>query len=207
MSVRRRADVAAALLTGALAAAACTSPGSTGASAPTTPPTSASGSPTGSVGTGQGPSLAPGGNGGGIDRCHTAQLRGQVEVSQEGGAGQRFALLGLTNTGAACRMFGYPGMMARDANQHNMPTDVQREPNPAPVRFVLDPGATAWARLHWTVVPAGDEPGTQCQPNTESLWVTPPDETSQLPAPARLGAICQHNQISVSAMAAGRPAL
>jgi hypothetical protein len=147
------------------------------------------------------------GNGGGVGRCHTAQLRGQAEVSQEGGAGQRYALLGLTNTGAACRMFGYPGMAARDANQRNMPTDVQREPSPALTTFVLDPGATAWSRLHWTVVPAADEPGNQCQPDTESLWVTPPDETSQVSVPARLGPVCQHNQLFVSAMAPNRPPL
>lgn len=155
------------------------------------------------------PPAAPptaGGSGTVIVRCHTSQLRAEVVIpTHNGAAGQRYALLGLVNTGTACRMFGYPGLQARDAAARNLPTDARREPSPAPGTFVLGPGGTAWASLHWTIVPAGDEPGTNCEPPTAALWVTPPDETSQLSTAAKLGPICQHNQIDVGAMTPHRP--
>ncbi|GII25679.1 hypothetical protein Pme01_52760 [Planosporangium mesophilum] len=43
--------------------------------------------------------------------------------------------------------------------------------------------------------------------DSSSLWVTPPDETSQVPVPARLGPVCQHNQINITAMSPSRPSL
>ncbi|PZS26492.1 MAG: hypothetical protein DLM59_18185 [Pseudonocardiales bacterium] len=44
-----------------------------------------------------------------------------------------------------------------DAAREPLPTHQVREPFPAPHLVLLQPGASAYSRLHWSVVQAGDE--------------------------------------------------
>lgn len=165
------------------------SPGTTGTSAPSTttePSTTAPGSTH--------PRPAP------LDRCHTGQLSASLQNS-DAGAGQRYADLVLRNRSEQpCTVYGYGGMQLVDASGHQVPTDLERVPNPGPALVHLDPGGTAVSSLRWTVVSSGGEPTTgQCQPTAASARVTPPDETVPLTTPWNFGPVCNHGHIGGSA--------
>jgi uncharacterized protein DUF4232 len=140
-----------------------------------------------------------------IGRCHTSMLR--LHVGTFGaGAGQRYAVLTLINiSGVSCQMYGYAGMQLAFTHGGEVPTNVVRT-DPALERlFTLAPGHQAWTRLHWTVVPATDEASPNCQPIADYLWVTPPDETSQLGKGWLGGLVCQHGEIDILPMQPGVP--
>ncbi|MBX6384718.1 MAG: DUF4232 domain-containing protein [Microbispora sp.] len=131
-------------------------------------------------------------------RCRTTDLRARVG-RQGAAAGNRYAPLVLTNTSAkTCWVYGYPGLILIDGRGDVLRTRVRRE-SVAAHRVTLRPGASAHARLHWTVVPSGNE--TRC-PAAARLLVIPPDEMAHLEAPLS-AAVCDDGRIDVRPMAPG----
>ena len=140
-----------------------------------------------------------------IGRCHTNML--QLRVGAVGAAaGQRYAVLTLTNVStSSCQMYGYVGMRLAFSHGGQVPTNVVRIDPAAERLFTLAPGGRAWARLHWTVVPAPDEASPTCEASAGYLWVTPPDETAQLGKRWLGGLVCQHGEIDTPPMQPGLP--
>ncbi len=121
-------------------------------------------------------------------------------------AGQRYLVLTLTNiSGVSCQMYGYAGMQLAFSRGGEVPTNVVRTDPPGERLFTLAPGGQAWSRLHWTVFPAPGEASPNCEANATYLWVTPPDETSQLGRRWLGGLVCQHGQIDTPPMQPGEP--
>jgi Protein of unknown function (DUF4232) len=196
--------IAFAVTAAALLAAGCAAAGATA----TGPAASAAGQDTAAPTTSQ---PAPGAGTSvpsrqAIHRCHTSDLTGHVE-GHGGGAGQRYAVLGLTNrTSMSCTVKGYPGLQLADEQGRALPTTVRRDAAVAPKLLVVKPDRTVWALLHWTVVPADDEVATHCAPDPAALRVIPPDETTRLTMAFHPGAVCQHGQIAVDPFGIQRPA-
>ena len=130
-----------------------------------------------------------------LTRCHTDQLAASLKTPADPPpSGMAYADLGLTNEAAhPCRMYGYPGMQLLDAAGAGLPTNVVRDGSVAPTLFTLQPGGTGWARLTWSVVPDAGETAP-CTPEARSLWITPPDEFTQLTLPVTLN-VCHHGEI------------
>jgi hypothetical protein len=140
----------------------------------------------------------------GPDRCHTADLRAALH-QLDSAAGQRYAALVLTNRSTrACRVYGYGGVQLLDAARRPVPTMQVRDPLAPPRLVLLRPGASAYSRLHWTVVlSTGDNQTGPCQPNPSYLLVTPPDETQPITVPWTSGSVCQRGRIDQTAYAPG----
>lgn len=169
--------------------------GSSGTTAPATPV--AATSPAAAPATG----LAP------MGRCHTSMLRMRVG-SFGAAAGQRYAILTLTNIShVTCSMYGYVGMQLVFWHGPDVPANVVRTDRAAERLFRLVPGGRAWTRLHWTIFPAPDEASPACEPDGNYLWVTPPDEISQLGKPWVGGLVCQHGQIAITPVQPGTPSV
>ncbi len=124
--------------------------------------------------------------------CRASGLQAAL-VRPDAGAGQRYAMIRLTNRSAkACVVYGYGGLQLLNAARHALPTRVHRVP-PTPGRVTLPPGASATSALHWTAVPGAGEPTTgACEPTPSFALVTPPDETTSLTVPWTMGPACQH---------------
>jgi hypothetical protein len=150
------------------------------------------------------PAVANGGGAGGPARCHTGQLSGRVRM-MGAAAGNRYAALILTNTsGESCRTFGFVGLQLAGATGNKLPTTVVRETNPSPHGITLQPGQSAWTRLHWGAVPGQGESTTgPCEPEPSRLLVIPPDERTQLSARWPNGSVCEHGEIFVTALSPG----
>lgn len=165
------------------------------ASTPATGSMSASGGPTGPTG-----SADPSGPG----RCGTGMLAARLRMAGPA-AGSRYAVLVLTNQSVvSCRVHGYAGMLLLAASGAALPTNVIRlRPGP-PAVVPLRPGQSAWAMVHWSVVPDSGEPQHgPCQPTPGRAWVTPPDERTQLTVAWDFGPVCQHGTIRLDPFAAG----
>ncbi|MBB5956458.1 hypothetical protein FHS29_003044 [Saccharothrix tamanrassetensis] len=133
-------------------------------------------------------------------RCTAAGLTGKVEPT-EAGAGNRYGRFVVTNTGPAeCTINGYSGFQLLDANGQPVPTNLVRTQDPGPSPITLAPGASAAAKLHWSVVPAGDEPVDQpCRPDAANAAAIPPDETRPMSLAWGLGPVCAGGKIEISA--------
>jgi len=139
-------------------------------------------------------------------QCSTTDLSVQLAQGSPG-AGQRFATIVLTNTsGHACTVRGYGGLALLGAPAQGVPTDLRRVSSPAPATVSLAPGGSARSLLHWTVVPAGDEPGAACQPTATTVVVTPPNQTVAALRPWTFGPVCQHGLIQQNAYVPGSAA-
>ncbi|RKS73895.1 uncharacterized protein DUF4232 [Motilibacter peucedani] len=122
-------------------------------------------------------------------RCVTTQLSASI-TRGDPGAGQRYAFLELTNTGAACRIQGFGGVELRDAAGTVLAEQSRDRSAPSPLTE-LAPGAAVSSRLHWGVVPGtGDPQNGACSPGASVLVVTPPDETHPLQLAWTLGPVC-----------------
>ncbi|MEW9534519.1 DUF4232 domain-containing protein [Microbispora sp. NPDC049125] len=131
-------------------------------------------------------------------RCRTTGLRAKTGA-QDAGAGQRYAALVLTNTSSkTCWVYGFVGLIMIDGHGDALRTRTRRE-SVTPHRVTLRPGASAHARLHWTVVPGGSE--TTC-PASARLMIIPPDEVAHLEIPFK-AAVCGDGRIDVTPMAPG----
>lgn len=131
-------------------------------------------------------------------RCRTTGLRARVG-RQDPGAGNRYAPLVLTNTsGKTCWVYGFVGLVLIDGRGDVLRTRTRRE-SVTPRRVTLRPGASAHARLHWTVVPSGHE--TRC-PASARLMIIPPDEVAHLEVPFS-ATVCDDGRIDARPMAPG----
>lgn len=133
-------------------------------------------------------------------RCTSAVLAAEVQVG-DAAAGNRYAKLVVTNNGSApCTLNGYSGLELLDASGQPVPTDLQRVPDPGPTPVTVPPRGRAAANLHWTVVPAGDEPVTgPCEPEAAQARAIPPDETQPMSLAWGLGPVCGGGKIEISA--------
>lgn len=109
-------------------------------------------------------------------------------------AGNRYATLVLTNkSGKHCTTGGWSGLQLAGADG-TIPTNVVREG--APHTITIFNGGHAYERLHWGVVPAGDEPDSdRCEPVPGTLEVIPPNDTEQIATGWTYGSVCRHGQI------------
>ncbi|MEN3540011.1 DUF4232 domain-containing protein [Microbispora sp. ZYX-F-249] len=131
-------------------------------------------------------------------RCRTTGLRAKVG-RQDPAAGNRYAPLVLTNTSAkTCWVYGFVGLVLIDGRGDVLRTRTRRE-SVTPHRVTLRPGASAHARLHWTVVPSGHE--TRC-PASARLMIIPPDEVAHLEVPFT-ATVCDDGRIDARPMAPG----
>jgi hypothetical protein len=138
-----------------------------------------------------------------VPHCGTADLALTL-VPGSPGAGQRYARVVLTNRSShACWTYGFIGIQLFDGAGRPVPTDLVRQPPPAPTVVMIAPNGAAYSGLHWAAVPAADETGQQCEPVPASVYVTPPDETTQLAVPWSGGSVCQHGRIDTGALAPG----
>ncbi|KAB8176319.1 DUF4232 domain-containing protein [Microbispora catharanthi] len=132
------------------------------------------------------------------ERCRTTGLRARVG-RQDPAAGNRYAPLVLTNTsGKTCWVYGFVGLVLIDGRGDVLRTRTRRE-SVTPHRVTLRPGASAHARLHWTVVPSGHE--TRC-PSSARLMIIPPDEVAHLEVPFT-ATVCDDGRIDARPMAPG----
>ncbi|MBE3015382.1 DUF4232 domain-containing protein [Microbispora sp. NEAU-D428] len=132
------------------------------------------------------------------ERCRTTGLRARVG-RQDAGAGNRYAPLVLTNMSAkTCWVYGFVGLVLIDGRGDVLRTRTRRE-SVTPHRVTLRPGASAHARLHWTVVPSGHE--TRC-PTAARLMIIPPDEVAHLEVPFS-ATVCDDGRIDARPMAPG----
>jgi hypothetical protein len=112
------------------------------------------------------------------ERCHTAGLDLSL-VGVDAGAGNRVGTFRLTNTlDVDCTFFGFPGAQLLDTAGDPLPTTVVRgggffTNDPPPTLVDVQPHGAAIFRIHWEVIPVGNE--TTC-PVASLLAVTPPDE-------------------------------
>lgn len=139
--------------------------------------------------TGRGPGWA-------TPRCHTAELAVRLRTLNPG-AGGRHAALTLRNVGyRACHVRGHVGMQLYDGNYGQVPTTAMWAGGYGH-RVTLWPGDSAYTRLDWGVVPAGDEPVTgPCEPSPAWLAVTPPDQYTQRFITWPYGPVCEHGTIT-----------
>jgi hypothetical protein len=145
-------------------------------------------------------------------RCHTNQLRAEVDlIFPAGHAGsEQDAMLGLTNNGATCSMYGYVGMQLLDQNSQPRSTKVIRTDNGGknrPTHFTLQHGQTAWAVIAWTFQPNSNEEGSDpmCGGRVGQTQITPPDETEHLTVASEFGTVCNHGTIYARPMSLTRP--
>jgi hypothetical protein len=141
----------------------------------------------------------------GTQRCGVGDLEARL-APQSPGAGQRYAILVLTNAAAAaCHTKGYPGLGLEAADGRTLPADVQwgGPGEPAPEALTLAPGDSASALLHWGAVPGQGEPvNGPCEPTAATMLVTPPDETESLAVPFGQ-TVCQMGRIAVTPLVVG----
>ncbi len=200
----RRNRVASCLAIGLLAAlSACgTSQESTGDGQSTVPPTTPStapstANPTAAPTTDSGTESAPPDSG---TKCTAKDLEGTV-VPSDAAAGNRYAELVVTNTSAGtCTLYGYGGLQLVDAKAKATPTNLTRRPDPGPTLVTLAPGGTAAKKLHWGVIPSGDEPVTgPCEPASAGARVIPPDDTRAFTVTYQFGSVCAQGHMEGSA--------
>lgn len=176
MRVGKGVAVAATVLALGLGAAACNDDAASTAAAPTAAATAAA---TGSATT-PAPSKsapAPASPGKASTRCHTADLKADVQL-QPNFPGSAMVLL--TNKGSrTCTVNGYLGYGGLGADNSPIVTGSSRVAHPgAPVEADLKPGATAFSGLKWA---SCDKADPKCKV-LAGITVTPPDETTQLTA-------------------------
>ncbi|WP_059008339.1 DUF4232 domain-containing protein [Streptomyces specialis] len=129
----------------------------------------------------------------------TASLR-----TLEPAAGNRYAALVLTNSSdEPCRTQGWPGLQLSAADGEELPTTTVRDHAGTPDRLTLLPGGTAWAQIHWSVVPGSEDPADGCGPAPGKLAVIPPEETEATTTAWDLGEVCGGGRIEVLPLIAG----
>jgi hypothetical protein len=180
----------AVLGAGALAATACSS-GSGEPSSPEAAPVAVARA--GSDG------AAPG-KAGPSARCRTDALTLSLRPLPPA-AGNRYAALVLTNTGgAACRTQGWPALRFTGPGGERLPTTVDRDHGHPSEPLTLEPDASMWSRLRWTVIP-GEDGGACVRPT--GLRVTAPDPSEPLATDWELGTVCADGHVETRALREG----
>ncbi|WP_181786310.1 DUF4232 domain-containing protein [Streptomyces phytophilus] len=136
--------------------------------------------------------------------CRTDDLSASVRPLNSA-AGNRYAALVLTNdSDATCRTRGWTGLQLVKANGTDVPTKVVRDSSRTPSMQTLTPGASAWSRLHWTVVASGsDDASGACRPKPAQLQVIPPDTYDHTDTAWQLGEVCDAGRIEALPLAKG----
>ncbi|MFB7669542.1 DUF4232 domain-containing protein [Kitasatospora sp. NPDC056138] len=111
------------------------------------------------------------------DRCHTGELRADVQLQPDRPGS---AMVMLVNKGSrTCTVHGYLGYGGLLADNSRVDVATARVPYPGPpVQVVLKPGTTAFSGLSFSTCDKADPKCTVLA----GLVVTPPDETTQLTA-------------------------
>ncbi|WP_018682629.1 DUF4232 domain-containing protein [Actinokineospora enzanensis] len=132
-----------------------------------------------------------------VTACTANQLSGEIR-DVDAGAGQRYGTLRVRNTSSAtCSLTGY-GDLRLLAGDHPNPTNAVPTANPGPSRVVLRSGQSADQKLHWGVIPSGNE-GDPCQPPSNGLRVVPPDGKRSFVVRFEFGSVCIGGRIEHSA--------
>jgi hypothetical protein len=163
-----------------------------------------SGSENGS-GAGTGSETGSGAEAGEVPWCATAALSAELTPLSPG-AGQRYAALVLTNASDnACRTQGWPGLQLATGEGEPIPTTTVRDRSEPSRQLTLQPGASAWARLHWSVVASDDDPASgDCGPTPATLQVIPPDTYNATGADwGNMGEVCSAGRIEELPLAEG----
>ncbi|MEO3850419.1 DUF4232 domain-containing protein [Streptomyces sp. B8F3] len=136
--------------------------------------------------------------------CRTGDLAASVRPLNSA-AGNRYAALVLTNdSDATCRTRGWTGLQLVGADGTDVPTNVVRDGSRTPSMQTLAPGASAWSRLHWTVVAGdSDDPSGACRPKPAELQVIPPDTYDHTDTAWQLGEVCDAGRIESLPLAKG----
>jgi hypothetical protein len=112
-----------------------------------------------------------------VTPCTGQQLSGTfVLVPGSAGAGQIEYALTLTNTShGACSVRGVPRATLLSVSAAALPTHVRAAGGNAPIRVVLQPGASAVAHARFSpdVPGPGDSQSGACQPQAHTLQVSP----------------------------------
>jgi hypothetical protein len=129
-------------------------------------------------------------------RCTATTLVGSVKPA-DAAAGNRYATLIVTNKSKlVCTLYGYGGLQLIAANGSPNPTNLIRTPDPGPSLVSLQPGDSAQKKLHWVVIPTGNEPVQgPCQPPSGGATVIPPDETEPFKVGYEFGSVCDGGRI------------
>lgn len=107
--------------------------------------------------------------------CATDQLKGSLGDTQSG-AGQRYTVLILTNTGTkACDLRGFPGVSLVDSSGKQIGQPASREGTEGPT-VLIQPGQSTSATLHTSAAGMG----ASCDPTSAQVRVYPPDNTASL---------------------------
>ncbi len=128
-----------------------------------------------------------------VPACTAADLGAWVAVDQgNGAAGSIYYPLQFTNlSGHTCAMRGFPGVSAIDRSGHQLGSPVGRATRVAAHTVVLAPGATAHTILRYSDVTVTTTPGCRPVVTTFELRVYPPGQYSATHAAFGLEA-CSH---------------
>lgn len=138
-----------------------------------------------------------------IPSCGTNDLKALIEQGSPG-AGQRYAMLVLTNDSQhSCRTYGYVGMQLLGRTGGALATNVVRDHSLTAQRIVLEPGAQAYAQLHWSVVPGTGDSGAPCFSGPTRVEITPPNSYTHLTIRWAGGTVCEHGRIDVQPLVIG----
>ena len=137
--------------------------------------------------------------------CRVSQLDASL-TNPDAGAGQRYLTLVFTNHSTSpCTMLGYIGIQLVGMSG-TLPTSVVRNTSSSTpkVLITIAPGSQAFTTLHWTAIPAPDEPqNTQCEPTPQQVRITPPNEMNFLLESWTFGEVCAHGTIDTNPMKLG----
>jgi len=136
--------------------------------------------------------------------CRARDLTGRIDSppARFTAAGHRGFLVVLTNAGGTpCSVLGFgtyslldSGSLPMRGAQHNTVWSTVDS-------VLLAPGARAYARVSYGVVPTGDEPESgPCEPPSAALRVVPPGDTGALDLPFAVS-VCDHGRLDVTEFA------
>jgi hypothetical protein len=135
--------------------------------------------------------------------CGTGDLTATIEQGSPG-AGQRYAMLVLTNNSHhTCSTYGYVGMQFLDGHGGALATNVVRDHDEKSRQVVLTPGAQAYAQLHWSVVPGTGDSGAPCTSGPSRVEITPPNSYTHLTIRWAGGTVCEHGRVDVEPLTLG----
>jgi Protein of unknown function (DUF4232) len=135
--------------------------------------------------------------------CGTGALEAKIEQGSPG-AGQRYAMLVLTNDSQhSCSTYGYVGMQLLSRAGGALVTNVVRDHSLTAQRIVLEPGAQAYSQLHWSVVPGTGDSGAPCFSAPARVEITPPNSYTHLTIRWAGGTVCEHGRIDVQPLVIG----
>jgi len=138
------------------------------------------------------------------DRCHTSQLAA-TDDGANGAAGTVFGQLVLRNaSGQSCTLFGYPGLQRLDASRHELPTEVTRDPSPAPALVTLAPQQQASVGYAYCdVCSAQTQLAGPCPP-AAFVELTPPDEKDFVVVRSAMAPCDRSGTVRVTALRPGK---